>query len=161
MSEQPVRDREPANDPTEEKVREQERLFNTAVNNMSQGLVMFDAAERLLVCNRRYLEMYGLSPDAIKPGCTLLDLLQHRIAKGTFSHDPLEYRADLLATIRQGRTIRRITEIGDGRTIAVVNQPMEGGGWVATHEDITDGDKPNWSVTEPRRSSIPSSKMSR
>jgi diguanylate cyclase (GGDEF)-like protein/PAS domain S-box-containing protein len=138
MSEQPVRDREPATDPTEEKVREQERLFNTAVNNMSQGLVMFDAGERLLVCNQRYLEMYGLSPDMVKPGCTLLDLLQHRIAKGTFSPDPLEYRTDLLATIRQGRTIRRITEIGDGRTIAVVNQPMEGGGWVATHEDITE-----------------------
>jgi diguanylate cyclase (GGDEF)-like protein/PAS domain S-box-containing protein len=138
MSERPVRGGEPAIDPTEVKVREQERLFNTAVNNMSQGLVMFDAAERLLVCNRRYLQMYGLSPNAVKPGCTLLDLLQHRIANGTFSHDPLEYRADLLATMRQGRTIRRITEIGDGRTIAVVNQPMEGGGWVATHEDITE-----------------------
>src|SRR5215472_10370533 len=138
MSEKPVGHGEPAIDPTEVKVREQERLFNTAVNNMSQGLVMFDAAERLLVCNWRYLEMYGLSQDAVKPGCTLLDLLQHRIAKGTFSHDPVEYRADLLATIRQGQTIRRITEIGDGRTIAVVNQPMEGGGWVATHEDITE-----------------------
>ena len=138
MSAQRVRDGGPAIDSSEVKVREQERLFNTAVNNMSQGLVMFDAAERLLVCNRRYLEMYGLSRDAVKPGCTLLDLLQHRIAKGTFSHDPLEYRADLLATIRQGRTIRRITEIADGRTIAVVNQPMEGGGWVATHEDITE-----------------------
>ena len=126
MSAQRVRDGGPAIDSSEVKVREQERLFNTAVNNMSQGLVMFDAVERLLVCNRRYLEMYGLSPDAVKPGCTLLDLLQHRIAKGTFSHDPLEYRADLLATIRQGQTIRRITEIGDGRTIAVVNQPMEG-----------------------------------
>ena len=73
MSEQPVRGREPATDPTEVKVREQERLFNTAVNNMSQGLVMFDAAERLLVCNRRYLEKYDLSAEAIKPGCTLLD----------------------------------------------------------------------------------------
>jgi diguanylate cyclase (GGDEF)-like protein/PAS domain S-box-containing protein len=138
MMEQPGRGGEPAMDPAEAKVREQERLFDTAVNNMSQGLVMFDAAERLLVCNQRYLEMYGLSPESVKPGCTLLDLLHHRIAKGTFAHDPLQYRADLLATIRQGRTISRVTEIGDGRTIAVVNQPMEGGGWVATHEDITE-----------------------
>jgi diguanylate cyclase (GGDEF)-like protein/PAS domain S-box-containing protein len=138
MTEQPARGAEPAIDPTEVRVREQERLFNTAVNNMSQGLVMFDAGERLLVCNRRYLEMYDLSPEAVKPGCTLLDLLQQRIANGTFAPDPLEYRADLLAAIREGRTIRRITEIGDGRTIAVVNQPMEGGGWVATHEDITE-----------------------
>ena len=122
----------------DEKFREQSRLFDIAVNNMSQGLVMFDTAERLLICNRRYLEMYGLSPEAVKPGCTLLDMLQHRIAQGTFARDPLEYRADLLAAISEGRTIRRFTETGDGRTIAVVNQPMEGGGWVATHEDITE-----------------------
>ncbi len=122
----------------EEKFREQGRLFDIAVNNMSQGLVMFDTAERLLVCNRRYLEMYGLSPAVMKPGCTLLDLLRHRIENGTFAQDPAEYRADLLTTIREGRTIRRITETGDGRVIALVNQPMEGGGWVATHEDITE-----------------------
>jgi diguanylate cyclase (GGDEF)-like protein/PAS domain S-box-containing protein len=138
MTEQPARGGEPAIDPAKVKVREQERLLDTAVNNMSQGLVMFDAAERLLVCNRRYLEMYDLSPEVVRPGCTLLDLLHQRIANGTFAHDPLEYRADLLAAIREGRTIRRITEVGDGRTIAVVNQPMEGGGWVATHEDITE-----------------------
>lgn len=135
---QPGREAEPTIDPAEARARERERLFDTAVNNMSQGLVMFDVAEQLLVCNRRYLEMYGLSADAVKPGCTLLNLLQLRIAKGTFAQDPLAYRADLLATMREGRTIRRVTETGDGRTIAVVNQPMEGGGWVATHEDITE-----------------------
>jgi diguanylate cyclase (GGDEF)-like protein/PAS domain S-box-containing protein len=134
----PLHSASPPADPADEKLREQARLFDTAVNNMSQGLVMFDAAERLLVCNRRYLEMYGLSPEVVKPGCTLLDMLQHRIAKGTFARDPQEYRADLLSTIHEGHTIRRVTETGDGRTIAVVNQPMEGGGWVATHEDITE-----------------------
>jgi diguanylate cyclase (GGDEF)-like protein/PAS domain S-box-containing protein len=138
MIDQPAQSARPANDPAEERYREQGRLFDTAVNNMSQGLVMFDAAERLLVCNRRYLEMYGLSPEAVKPGCTLLEMLRHRIAKGTFAPDPLEYRADLLAAMSEGRTIRRVTDTGDGRTVAVVNQPMEGGGWVATHEDITE-----------------------
>jgi diguanylate cyclase (GGDEF)-like protein/PAS domain S-box-containing protein len=138
MTDQPAQKAQPLRDPTEDRFREQSRLFDTAVNNMSQGLVMFDAAERLLVCNRRYLEMYGLSPQTVKPGCTLLDMLRHRIATGTFARDPLEYRADLLAAMGEGRTIRRITETGDGRTIAVVNQPMEGGGWVATHEDITE-----------------------
>src|SRR5579871_2065637 len=122
----------PAGD-VEEKLREQSRLFDIAVNNMSQGLVMFDAAERLLVCNRRYVEMYGLSPDVVKPGCTLLDLLKQRTAQGTFARDPAEYRADLLAAMSEGQIMRRITEIGDGRTFAVVTQPMAGGGWVATH----------------------------
>src|SRR5205807_9693057 len=66
------------------------------------------------------------------------ELLELRIAKGTFAREPQEYRADLLAAMDEGRTIRRVTETGDGRTIAVVTQPMEGGGWVATHEDITE-----------------------
>jgi diguanylate cyclase (GGDEF)-like protein/PAS domain S-box-containing protein len=136
MIDQPVH--QPSIDPAEEKFREQGRLFDTAVNNMSQGLVMFDAGERLLVCNRRYLEMYGLSREAVKPGCTLLDILRQRIGQGTFAKDPSDYRIDLLAAMSEGRTIRRVIETGDGRTIAVVNQPMEGGGWVATHEDITE-----------------------
>jgi PAS domain S-box-containing protein len=138
MIDQFARSATPSIDPVEEKFREQGRLFDTAVNNMSQGRVMFDAAERLLVCNRRYLEMYGLSPDLVKPGCTLLDMLQHRTAIGTFSRDPSEYRANLLAAMSEGRTIRRVVDNDDGRTIAVVTQPMEGGGWVATHEDITE-----------------------
>ena len=138
MTDRPGRTDQQSIEQPDEKFRKQTRLFDTAVNNMSQGLVMFDAAERLLACNRRYLEMYGLSPDVVKPGCTLLDLLALRIAKGTFARDPQEYRADLLATMAEGRTIRRVTETGDGRAIAVVTQPMEGGGWVATHEDITE-----------------------
>src|SRR5580700_7583437 len=101
---------QPSIDPAEEKFREQGKLFDTAVNNMSQGLVMFDAAERLLVCNRRYLALYGLSPEVVKPGCTLLDMLQHRIANRTFARDPMDYRVELLAAISEGRTTRRVTE---------------------------------------------------
>jgi PAS domain-containing protein len=138
MIDQPARRARPSATSVEEKLREQGRLFDTAVNNMPQGLIMFDAAERLLVCNRRYLEMYSLSSETVKPGCTLVDMLQQRIAKGTFARDPLEYRTDLLATMNKGGTSRRVAETGDGRTIAVVTQPMEGGGWVATHEDVTE-----------------------
>src|ERR1700757_5527637 len=57
--------------------REQNPLLDTALNNMSQGLCMFDAEARLVVCNRRYIEMYGLSTDVAKPGCALRDLLRH------------------------------------------------------------------------------------
>ncbi|HEY1310347.1 MAG TPA: PAS-domain containing protein, partial [Pseudolabrys sp.] len=59
-----------------------------AINNMSQGLCMFDGNERLVICNQRYLELYKLSGDIVKPGCTLTALLQHRIANGSFSRDP-------------------------------------------------------------------------
>jgi diguanylate cyclase (GGDEF)-like protein/PAS domain S-box-containing protein len=113
-------------------------LLDTALNNMSQGLCMFDAEARLVVCNRRYLEMYGLSTDVVKPGCPLRDLLLHRIELGSFSADPDRYSADLQAAIGRGQTMKTMVESKDGRIVAVVNQPMAGGGWVATHEDITD-----------------------
>jgi diguanylate cyclase (GGDEF)-like protein/PAS domain S-box-containing protein len=118
--------------------REQNLLLDTALNNMSQGLCMFDAEARLVVCNRRYIEMYGLSADVVKPGCHLRDLLRHRIDLGNFAGDPEPYTADLQHAIARGQTMKTMVESMDGRIVALVNQPMEGGGWVATHEDITE-----------------------
>jgi diguanylate cyclase (GGDEF)-like protein/PAS domain S-box-containing protein len=118
--------------------RDHNILLDTALNNMSQGLCMFDAEARLVVCNRRYIEMYGLSPDVVKPGCALRDLLRHRIERGTFSGDPDHYSAELRQAIARGQTTKTLVESKNGRIVAVVNQPMEGGGWVATHEDITE-----------------------
>lgn len=117
---------------------EQKLQLNTAFSNMSQGLVMFDSAARLVVCNDRYRQIYNLPPDLTTPGCAVVDLLKHRAANGTFSGNPEEYVGDLLATIAQGKIAKQEAETGDGRIISVVNQPMAGGGWVATHEDITE-----------------------
>jgi len=118
--------------------REQNILLDTALNNMSQGLCMFDAEARLVVCNRRYIAMYGLSTDVAKPGCALRDLLRHRVERGTFLGDPDGYSIELQEAIAQGQTTKTLVESKNGRIIAIVNQPMEGGGWVATHEDITE-----------------------
>jgi methyl-accepting chemotaxis protein len=112
--------------------------MRVAINNMSQGLCMFDHNERLVVCNRRYMEMYKLPADVARPGRTLANLLEYRISTGTFSRDPDQYRRDLLASMAQGNTITTEVKSADGRTIFVSNRPMSGGGWVATHEDITD-----------------------
>ena len=60
----------------------------TALDNMSQGLCMFDAGQRLMLCNRSYLRMYDLSPEVVKPGCTLRQLLNYRIKRGAFTSDP-------------------------------------------------------------------------
>jgi len=119
-------------------LRAQNMRFDAAVSNMSQGLVMFDAGQRLVIRNQRYIDMYRLDADAVMPGCTLHDLIALRIASGTYSGDPGRYIANLSAAIAQGRTLSQFVELEDGRTIAVVSQPMEGGGWVATHEDITE-----------------------
>ena len=112
--------------------------LDTALNNMNQGLCMFDADNRLLIWNRRYVDMYSIDAKRIWPGCTIRDLLDARIAVGTFPLDPARYDADLRAALKQGKSFTIDLTLADGRTIAVVNQPMEDGGWVATHEDITE-----------------------
>ena len=75
----------------EEELRAQNLRFDAALSNMSQALLMFDASARLVISNRRYEEMYGLSPEAVQPGRLLRDLLQRRLENGTFSDDPDAY----------------------------------------------------------------------
>ena len=115
-------------------------LLDAALNNMVQGVNMFDGQARLVLFNERYLQMYRLSPDVVKPGCTIRTLVENRIRSGTFfAIDPERYIADLTDTLLRDRTPSTKTlELEDGRVIAVSNQPMAGGGWVVTHEDITE-----------------------
>jgi methyl-accepting chemotaxis protein len=121
-----------------QRLRRHNRLVFVAIDNMSQGLCMFDRDERLVVCNSRYAQMYQLPEDVAKPGTMLSSLLEYRAQHGTFSRKVSEYRVELLASM-SGGTIRT-TEVksADGRMILVSNRPMPEGGWVATHEDITE-----------------------
>ncbi len=116
---------------------EKQRL-DTAVNNIPQGLVVYDALARVTVCNRRYLEMFGLSPDVAKPGCTMQDLISHRKETGSFDGDVEEFCAAIIRNVRLGNVTHQITEAPGGRSILIINQPLEAGGWVATIEDITE-----------------------
>jgi diguanylate cyclase (GGDEF)-like protein/PAS domain S-box-containing protein len=119
-------------------LREQNMRLDGALNNMNQGLCMFDAANRLVVWNQRYLDMYRIDPQRIWLGCSIGDLLSARIAADTFPVEPVRYAAELRASLKQGKAFTLNMELNDGRVIAVVNQPRQGGGWVATHEDITE-----------------------
>jgi diguanylate cyclase (GGDEF)-like protein len=110
--------------------------LDRAINNMTQGLLLFDAAERLVVCNQRYIEMYGLSPDVIKPGCSFRDIIAHRKVKGSFAGDEDDYITSVLSDIARKKV--HVIETPDGRWIQIVNEPLVDGGWVATHEDITE-----------------------
>ena len=103
----------------EKQLREQKLQLDTALNNMSQGLNMFDASGRLVVCNERYLRMYGLSADVVKPGCTVGELVQARIDSGTFfAADPQRYTAELLEAMRKREATSTTMELPDGRIIA-------------------------------------------
>src|SRR5579885_1625649 len=118
--------------------RQNAQLLETVLNNMAQGVLMFDSETRLIFCNRRYLEMYGMSAEVVKPGCRLRDLLAHRLERGTFVGDPDDYIARLREGIAGGRPYSLTLTLDDGRVFSVVNKPLTGGGWLATHEDVTE-----------------------
>jgi PAS domain S-box-containing protein len=120
------------------RLREKDAQLATALNNMAQGLLMFDPEKRLILYNSRYLEMYGLSQDVVKPGSTLRELLSHRKQVGSFFGDTDEYCATLDAAIAKGKTTSTVESSTDGRTIHTVSRPIVEGGWVATHEDVTE-----------------------
>jgi diguanylate cyclase (GGDEF)-like protein len=123
----------------EQEFRQQTVLFNTALNNMSQGLSMFDGAERLVLSNESYAMLYGLSPDRIKPGMHLREIVACRAAHGV---SPIEttdtYLRDHNARVSKGGIDNRIQELGDGRLIAVSHRSMPDGGWLSIHDDITE-----------------------
>jgi methyl-accepting chemotaxis protein len=118
--------------------RRQSQQFAVVLENMNQGLCMFDGDTRIVVCNQRFLDMYQLSRAVVKPGCTLRQLIEHRKATGLFTGDPETYVREILEKVRSDKPTSWLLEAGDGRVVHTLNQPMTGGGWIATHEDVTE-----------------------
>ena len=116
---------------------EKQRL-DTAVNNIPQGLVVYDSSAHVTVCNRRYIEMFGLSADVVKPGCAMQDLISHRKETGSFDGDVEEFCASIIRDVSLGKATNQITDAPGGRAIQIINQPLEAGGWIATIEDVTE-----------------------
>lgn len=107
--------------------------FDAAINHMTQGLCMFDADQKVLVSNSRYAEIYGLKEDQVKAGTTLREILDFRLEKGTnFLLNP-----DVYVSVNV-RKERETQELADGRIVSIARHPMQNGGWLTTHEDITD-----------------------
>ena len=115
---------------------EKQRL-DTAINNMTQGLLLYDSSERLVVCNQRYISMYGLSADLVKPGLGFRDLVAYRKASGSFKGDVDAFVSSVMRKVALGEITRSIVETTDGRSIEIVNHPLKSG-WLTTHEDITE-----------------------
>ena len=120
------------------RARQQKMHFEAALNNMSEGLCMFDASTRLVLCNERYIEMYRLDPELATPGALLRELLEQRKRSGTFTGDSDSCIEDTLRRMRASSGLQDIRDMPDGRVISVSSRPMRGGGWVATHQDITE-----------------------
>jgi len=123
----------------EKALAKQDQRFAAAVNNMPQGLCMFDAHERLVVCNRPYADLYGMPPELMQPGTTMNQIVEHRLAHGMVPKGGADaYIKGRRALVENGMVARDEVELQDGRTIAIYHHPMADGGWVATHEDVTE-----------------------
>jgi diguanylate cyclase (GGDEF)-like protein len=117
-------------------LHQQKVLLDTALDNMSQGLSMFDADGRILLYNDRYAEMMGRTGMALQ-GRLLLDVLRQQKALDRWDGDPDQFVASVIAAAKAGNSVTT-TVSRNGRALRVVDQPMKGGGWVATFEDITE-----------------------
>ena len=115
----------------------QEELRDAALSYMTQGLCMFDAPGRLVFWNKRFAEIYRVE-GRLRIGFTLRDILRERIAVGTLAEDPDEYARRATAAAKAGKKFTHVFELSDGRKIAVNNEPRPSGGWVSTHDDITE-----------------------
>jgi len=113
-------------------------LLHTALNNMPHGLCMFDRDQRLVVCNARYGEIYGLGPEQIKPGTALHSILEARVAAGVSPQDAEGYVRTRLNEVAEGNPYYAENQLSDGRIYAISHQPMRDGGWVAIHQDISE-----------------------
>jgi diguanylate cyclase (GGDEF)-like protein len=121
----------------EKALKSQNLILDAALETMSQGLCMFDAEQRVVICNARYAQMYGLTMEQVKPGTSLQDIINLRVANGLYAdRKPDEYSNDRIDPAQVPSNT--IHELSDGRSIAVARRPMQGGGWVTTHEDITE-----------------------
>ncbi|MBZ9736791.1 EAL domain-containing protein [Mesorhizobium sp. CA18] len=121
-----------------EELRAQNERFAAAVENMSHGLCMFDADERMIICNRNYIEIFRLDAKVVKPGIRFFDILQHSVDIGVAAQS-----ADELYAIRKpyidGAKPSTYEEIlSDGRIIVISHRPIAVGGWVSIYEDVTE-----------------------
>ena len=122
----------------EEKLQAKNDQLDAALNNMSQGLAMFDGEQRLIVCNRLYAEMYGLTSDQVKPGTTVRQIFDSRMANGFYHVKETESAAFVDSWASSfGQRSARIQELADGRMISVARGRTADGGRVVTHEDVT------------------------
>lgn len=136
-----------------EEIRRLNRWFDVALNNMAHGLSMFDGDGRLIVYNQKYLELYDLDPERIKPGMTFEDMMaafsdpSENASGESEPVDVANWLAQLKADLVSNQSVHVAHELADGRTISVQYQAIAGGGWVDVHEDITEARQATEKIT--------------
>jgi diguanylate cyclase (GGDEF)-like protein len=124
--------------PVQQQQPKQDDLLNTVLDNLAQGVLMFDSDMRLVFYNQRFFDMYGVSKEIAKPGCTVRDLINQGIQVGGFSSDPSEHITNFMEHVSEGEEFSGIVNLADGRAFSVVNKPIADGGWIITYQDVTE-----------------------
>ncbi len=120
-------------------LRWQNAHLRTALDKMSQGVCMFDGEQRLVFGNARYAEIYNLPAELLVPGTRFRQILEHRIAEGIYAGGtPEDYVQERCAAVAEGAASTKVQCLTDGRIISISHRPMPGGGWLGTHDDITE-----------------------
>jgi PAS domain S-box-containing protein len=129
---------ESAHDQLKDKYFAKKWQLDAAVNNMAQGLIMLDSAGKVMLLNEQYRKMYGLPRETFKAGCTLRDILEHRAQTKLFSGNIDDYLGKIQNRIAKRTPMTTEVELADGRVIRINERAMDGGGWIATHDDCTE-----------------------
>jgi diguanylate cyclase (GGDEF)-like protein len=119
--------------------RKQSIQLDATLNNQSQGVCMYDAHQRLIVCNDRYAEMFYLPGELTRPGTTLRQIFDHQVAQGLYPASGADgHIRRLMAIVMANQPASIVSELSDGRAVVVVFRPVPGGGFVMTVEDVTE-----------------------
>ena len=132
------------NDSQKHEIEQLSGWFEIALDNMARGLSMFDAEQRLIVCNKMYRDIYELPEELTRPGTPLSEIVQYHVRHQTgreceqATENQRQWIARHTAQLALGKTFSYTQELRDGRIIQVSNQPLAGGGFVDLQEDITE-----------------------
>ena len=135
----------------EDELREQNERFSAAVENMSHGLCMFDADERMIICNGNYINIFCLDARMMRPGIRFLDILRHSVDIGIASQSADELYAIRKPYIDQAKPSTYEETLSDGRIINISHRPLASGGWVSIYEDITEQRRAQLDLKEQHR----------
>jgi diguanylate cyclase (GGDEF)-like protein/PAS domain S-box-containing protein len=123
----------------EANLRQTNWRLDAALDNMSQGLCLFDSKNRLEVVNRRFFEIFGLSRDKIQPGVSFREIMELSVARQNHAGKTVDQLLDELSDfMRRSANGTNFYELSDGRVVACAYNTTSDGGWVATYEDVTE-----------------------
>ena len=123
-------------------LKEKNRQFDIALDNMTQGLTLYDSEHRLVVANRRYAELYSLPPELLRPGTPLREIMEYSLSIGNYAPEAgAQALAERMSVVNDGR--RRIfhQRLANGRIVEVIHQPLSDGGAVATFTDVSEQER--------------------